>query len=51
MIAPVQGRVGQPVTFEGYADDYGNHIVALEFSSTAVKPGPCKTRATQTPTS
>lgn len=32
MIAPVQGKVGQPVTFEGYADDYGNHIVALEFS-------------------
>ena len=32
MIAPVQGKVGQPVTFEGYADDYGSHIVALEFS-------------------
>lgn len=32
MIAPVQGKVGQPATFEGYADDYGNHIVALEFS-------------------
>lgn len=32
MIAPVLGKVGQPVTFEGYADDFGNHIIALEFS-------------------
>lgn len=32
MIAPVQGKVGQTVTLEGYADDYGNHIVAIEVS-------------------
>lgn len=32
MIAPIQARVGLPVSIEGYADDFGNHIVALEFS-------------------
>lgn len=32
MIAPVRGKVGQTVTLEGYADDYGNHIVAVEVS-------------------
>ena len=32
MIAPILGKVGQAVRFEGYADDYGNQIVALEFS-------------------
>lgn len=32
MIAPVQGKVGTAITLEGYADDYGNKIVAMEFS-------------------
>ena len=32
MIAPVVVKLGEPVTLQGYADDYGNHIVALEFS-------------------
>lgn len=32
MIAPVQGRVGQTVTLEGYADDFGNQIDAIEVS-------------------
>lgn len=32
MIAPVSGKVGTPVTFEGYADDFGNQIVAIEFT-------------------
>ena len=32
MIAPVQGSVGQTITLEGYADDFGSHIVAIEFS-------------------
>lgn len=32
MIAPKQCKVGQTVTFEGYADDYGRHIVAVEFT-------------------
>lgn len=25
-------KVGQTVTYEGYADDYGRHIVAIEFT-------------------
>lgn len=32
MIAPVYGYVGQAVTVEGYADDFGNQIVAVEVS-------------------
>ena len=32
MIAPQELAVGQTVTFEGYADDYGTRIVALQFS-------------------
>lgn len=32
MIAPVFSNVGQTVHLEGYADDFGNHIVAIEFS-------------------
>ena len=32
MIPSVQGSVGQTVTLEGYADDFGNQIVAVEFS-------------------
>ena len=32
MIAPVYARVGQTITLEGYADDFGSHIVAIEFS-------------------
>ena len=32
VIAPVQGRVGQTVTLEGYADDFGNQIDAIEVS-------------------
>lgn len=32
MIVPVQGKVGQTVTLEGYADDFGSHIVAVEFT-------------------
>ena len=28
----VQGRVGKPMAFEGYADDYDKAIVAMEFS-------------------
>lgn len=32
MITPKQCKVGQTVTFEGYADDFGRHIVAVEFS-------------------
>ena len=32
MIPPVQACVGKPVTLEGYADDFGNHIAAIEFS-------------------
>ena len=32
MIAPVYARVGQTITLEGYADDFGLHIVAIEFS-------------------
>lgn len=32
MIAPMQVEVGRPVTFTGYADDYGTPIVAVEFS-------------------
>lgn len=30
MISARQCKVGQTVTFEGYADDYGSHIVAVE---------------------
>ena len=32
MLAPMNVEVGKPVTFTGYADDYGAHIVAVEFS-------------------
>lgn len=32
MITPRQCTVGQTMTFEGYADDYGTQIVAVEFS-------------------
>ena len=32
MISPVWGKVGQTVTLEGYADDYGTKITAMEFS-------------------
>ena len=32
MIPPTYARAGEPVTLEGYADDYGRHIVAVEFS-------------------
>ena len=32
MLGLVQGKVGEPLTFEGYADDYDKAIVAMEFS-------------------
>ena len=32
MLAPMQVEVGKPVTFSGYADDYGKQIVAVQFS-------------------
>ena len=32
MIVPMNVEVGKPVTFTGYADDYGNQIRAVEFS-------------------
>ncbi len=32
MIAPLSVEVGRPVRFEGYAEDYGTPIVAVEFS-------------------
>ena len=32
MIVPMNVEVGRPVTFTGYADDYGEQIVAVEFS-------------------
>lgn len=32
VIAPIEAPVGSPVTLEGYADDYGNHICSIEFS-------------------
>ena len=32
MVPPMYAKVGQTVTYEGYADDYGRHIVALEFT-------------------
>ncbi|MCI8424797.1 MAG: molybdopterin-binding protein [Adlercreutzia sp.] len=32
MIAPMQVQVGRPVRFEGYAEDYGCPIVAVQFS-------------------
>lgn len=32
MVPPIYAHVGQTVTYEGYADDYGRAIVALEFT-------------------
>lgn len=32
MIAPMHVETGKPVTFTGYADDYGNQIAAVQFS-------------------
>ncbi len=32
MLAPMQVEVGKPVTFSGYADDYGEQIAAVQFS-------------------
>lgn len=32
MIAPVYCTCGEPVTLEGYANDYGRRIVAVQFS-------------------
>ena len=32
MLAPMQVEGGKPVTFSGYADDYGKQIVAVQFS-------------------
>ena len=32
MIAPLSVEVGRPVRFEGYAEDYGVPIVAVQFS-------------------
>ena len=32
MIAPMQVSGGKPVTFSGYAEDYGKPIVSVEFS-------------------
>lgn len=32
MIAPQELTLGQSISFEGYADDYGNKIVGLQFS-------------------
>ena len=32
MIAPMQVEVGKPVTFSGYAEDYGRQIVSVQFS-------------------
>ncbi len=32
MVPPIYAKVGQTVTYEGYADDYGRHITALEFT-------------------
>ena len=32
MIPPKLCKVGQTITFAGYADDYGRHIVAVEFT-------------------
>lgn len=32
MIPPQFAKVGQTVTFEGYADDYGSPVIAIEFS-------------------
>lgn len=32
MILPMSVRVGEPVTFEGYADDYGTQISEMQFS-------------------
>ena len=32
MIAPMQVSVGKPVTFSGYAEDYGKQIVSVQFS-------------------
>lgn len=32
MIAPIYATIGQTITLEGYADDFGSRIVAVEFS-------------------
>lgn len=32
MIAPMVVEVGKPVVFSGYAEDYGKHIVSVQFS-------------------
>lgn len=32
MITPMQVEVGKPVTFSGYAEDYGRQIVSVQFS-------------------
>lgn len=32
MISPMQVGVGKPVTFSGYAEDYGKQIVSVQFS-------------------
>ena len=32
MIAPMQVSVGKPVTFSGYAEDYGKQIVSVQLS-------------------
>lgn len=32
MVPPLYVKVGQTITYEGYADDYGRAIVAMEFS-------------------
>ena len=32
MIAPPTCKLGDTLVFEGYADDYGEHIAAVEFS-------------------
>jgi len=32
MIAPVYSELGQSITFEGYATDFGKRIIAVQFS-------------------
>lgn len=32
MIAPQEIELGQSIAFEGYADDYGNSVVGIQFS-------------------
>ncbi|MEF9875449.1 MAG: Ig-like domain-containing protein [Gordonibacter sp.] len=32
MIAPQQVEVGKPITFSGYAEDFGKQIVSVQFS-------------------